>query len=225
MDTAGYALWTLEAAEWQADETTAAVTEYLLQRHKDVDYWKLSSVRPPMEASDFTTTYLALRSLGAYGTEAQQPRIDARIEVVKKWLLTTEPKETEDRVCHLRSLDYVAAGEAVIEKAAVQLVAEQRDDGGWAQLPKLKSDAYATGSVIVALMRAGGRSADDPAIVRGLSFLLKTQKDDGSWHVVTRSKPFQTHYESGFPHGKDQFISATASSWATLALLLSLSEK
>ena len=54
---------------------------------------------------------------------------------------------------------------------------------------------------------------------RGLKFLLASQLEDGSWHVRSRSKPFQTYYESGFPHGKDQFISMAASSWATLALL------
>ena len=55
---------------------------------------------------------------------------------------------------------------------------------------------------------------------RGVKFLLGDQLEDGSWHVRSRSKPFQTYYESGFPHGKDQFISMHASSWATLALLL-----
>src|SRR6478752_5284194 len=34
-DTAGYALWTLAAADHPPNETTAAVAEYLLLRHKD----------------------------------------------------------------------------------------------------------------------------------------------------------------------------------------------
>jgi hypothetical protein len=40
--------------------------------------------------------------------------------------------------------------------------------------------------------------------------------------VGSRSKPFQTYFESGFPYGKDQFISLAASSWATTALALAL---
>ena len=59
-----------------------------------------------------------------------------------------------------------------------------------------------------------------PVYRRGLRFLIRTQLADGSWHVRSRSKPFQTYYESGFPHGKDQFISITASGWATAALAL-----
>jgi hypothetical protein len=98
----------------------------------------------------------------------------------------------------------------------------QRDDGGWAQLDSLKSDAYATGSALVALHQAGALPTTDPAYQRGLKFLLATQQDDGSWHVKSRSKPFQLYFESGFPHGKDQFISLAASSWATTALVLAL---
>ena len=67
--------------------------------------------------------------------------------------------------------------------------------------------------------------ADDPAYRKGLNYLLATQKEDGSWHVKSRSKPFQTYFESGYPHGKDQFISCAAAGWSTTALALSLPKK
>src|SRR5207245_8355088 len=89
----------------------------------------------------------------------------------------------------------------------------------------MKSDAYATGSVLVALHEAGGLSCQHSAWQRGLGYLLRTQKPDGSWHVVSRAKPLQEYFESGFPHGKDQFISAFATGWCTEALLMSLAEK
>ena len=56
-------------------------------------------------------------------------------------------------------------------------------------------------------------------------FLLGDQRADGSWLVKSRSKPFQTYFETGFPHGKDQFISTTATGWAVLALLQTLPEE
>jgi hypothetical protein len=62
----------------------------------------------------------------------------------------------------------------------------------------------------------------DPAYVRGLGFLLRTQAADGTWLVKSRSNPFQPYYETGFPYKKDQFISAAASGWAATALLDSL---
>ena len=63
-------------------------------------------------------------------------------------------------------------------------------------------------------------ATSDEAYQRGVQYLLKSQLADGSWHVVSRSKPFQPYYESGFPHEKNQFISCAASGWATWALVL-----
>jgi hypothetical protein len=40
--------------------------------------------------------------------------------------------------------------------------------------------------------------------------------------VEIRSYPFQKYFESGFPYGHDQWISAATSSWATMALILTV---
>jgi squalene cyclase len=109
-----------------------------------------------------------------------------------------------------------------VHQAAQDLLRKQREDGGWAQLDEMTSDAYATGTTLVALHRAGGVAANDPAYQRGLQWLLQAQLPDGSWHVRTRSKPIQAYFESGYPHEKDQFISITAACWATTALLMDL---
>ena len=86
----------------------------------------------------------------------------------------------------------------------------------------MESDAYATGTALVALHQAGGRATPEAAYRKGLGYLISAQHEDGSWHVMTRSEPFQKYYESGYPHGKDQFISIAAASWATTALALAL---
>ena len=83
------------------------------------------------------------------------------------------------------------------------------------------SDAYATGEALVALRESDAVREDDPAVRRGVEFLLRTQLEDGSWFVKTRAIRIQPHYESGFPHGLDQFISAAATNWASTALALS----
>jgi N-acyl-D-amino-acid deacylase len=82
----------------------------------------------------------------------------------------------------------------------------------------MESDAYATGIVLTALFRSG-LPVDDPAYGRGVAHLIKTQKDDGSWYVATRSHPVQVFFDNGDPGGKSQFISMTATNWALLALL------
>jgi hypothetical protein len=48
--------------------------------------------------------------------------------------------------------------------------------------------------------------------------MLQTQLEDGSWHVKTRSIPIMPYFESDFPHGVDQFISASGTNWAVMAL-------
>jgi hypothetical protein len=222
VDTAGYALWTLEAGGWKPDETTAAVAEYLLLRHKDLDHWRGTSNRPPPEASSFTTTYLAIRGLQTFGTAEQKKRIDERIRVVRGWLEKAPAKDTEDRVFRLWAMQRAGCGADKVRAAARELIDKQRDDGGWAQRDDMKSDAYATGTALAVLHQAAGLAVNDPIYQRGVKYLLAMQREDGTWHVRSRSKPFQTYFESGFPHGKDQFISLAASSWATTALALAL---
>src|SRR5262249_1798052 len=65
--TAGYALFTLEHAGHKPDDNTAAATEYLLKTQVDRDHWRTNANRPPTEASDFATTYLAIRALRVWG--------------------------------------------------------------------------------------------------------------------------------------------------------------
>jgi len=51
---------------------------------------------------------------------------------------------------------------------------------------------------------------------------MQSQLGDGSWFVTSRAIPLQLHFESGFPHEGDQFISATATNWATITLSLAI---
>ncbi|MFN0129777.1 MAG: hypothetical protein ACKV19_24190 [Verrucomicrobiales bacterium] len=220
--TAGYALWTLEMGGWKPDETTAAVAEYLLQFQSDLDHWKPQTIRPPTEESLFTVSYVALRGLKAFGTTAQRERITQRTARVRQWILSNPAEHTEDRVFRLRALHVTEAPKEELLAAVQSLRDAQATDGGWAQLPGQPSDAYATGSALVALHQSGGLAGADNAYRRGLRFLLAAQRDDGSWHVPTRSEPIQLYYESGYPHGEDQFISISAAGWATTALALAL---
>ncbi len=222
IDTVGYALWALDIGKYSADAVTEDMTWYLLNYQKDLGHWKTTVHRPPTQASDFSTNYVAIRGLNRYGTAEQRNQISARTDAVKAWLSLTHATDTEDQVFRLHLADELRLSPETKKLFVNRLVGEQRDDGGWAQKPDMKSDAYATGSVLVALNQAGGVSSDDPAWKRGIDYLLLTQKSDGSWHVVTRSEPEQVYFESGFPHGEDQFISAFATGWATEALLLAL---
>lgn len=222
VDTAGYALWTLETGGWKPDETTAAVVEYLLLRNKDLDHWRTTSNRPPSEISSFTPTYLAIRALQTFGDSKHKKQIDERIRKVRGWLEKTPATDNEDRVFRLWAMQRAGSNAAKVRAAAQELIEKQREDGGWAQRDDMKSDAYATGTALAALHHAAGMATNDPVYQRGVKYLLAAQRKDGTWLVRSRSEPFQTYFESGFPHGKDQFISLAASGWAATALALAL---
>jgi hypothetical protein len=224
VDTKGHMLWALDIGQYAPDDKTEATVEYVLNYQKHHGTWQTTVDRPPSEASSFTTNYVALRGLNRYGTAKQREAIATRTTAVKKWLESANAVDTEDQVFRLRLAHELKLPSDKVDHYVQRLLREQEADGGWAQNRQMKSDAYATGSVLVALHEAGGLSCQHSAWQRGLGYLLRTQKPDGSWHVVSRAKPLMEYFESGFPHGKDQFISAFATGWATEALLMSLAQ-
>jgi ankyrin repeat protein len=217
---AAYSLVGFEAEGQPADELTDALVHYLvIHQHQDGG-WPPEAYRPPEDGSAFLFTALAVRGLQAYAPRGRSAEISARIAKARRWLLATQPKETVDSAFQLLGLKWAGEKPEAIEKAAGLLVRQQRQDGGWAQLPTLPSDAYATGQVLVALHESGCLASDAPAYRRGVEFLLKTQLADGSWYVPSRCFPALEFSSSGFPHGRSQFISAAATCWATMALVL-----
>jgi N-acyl-D-amino-acid deacylase len=221
-DTAGWALWALAAGGRSPDETTEAVVQYLIGKDREIGHWRAAGTgRRPTQGSDFTPTFLALYGLSAFASGEQSSQANDRRATAEKWLIDAEPTDTEDRVFRLRAMHELDIDETLQRSAASELVKLQRSDGGWAQTGELASDAYATGTVLTALIDAGQLKTDDAAYQRGIAYLLATHLSDGSWKVTTRAKPIQTYFESGFPHGRDQFISMAATCWATMALLKS----
>ena len=222
-----YALHTFAAVERPYDDTMGALVEYLLVKQRKDGAWPIPAHgdRPPTMGSLFTNTGLALFALKKYsppqhapGAADLQKRIDTAFNKGRAWLLGNQPTTTEDKVFRLRGLVYAGADKKEIEEARDLLLREQLKDGSWAQLPNREGDAYATGTVLTAL-RTAGLSTADAAYQKGVDYLLKTQKEDGSWIVQTRSRRLQVFFDNGDPGGQSQFISFAATSWAVMSLL------
>ena len=187
--------------------------------------WRHGPARVPIESSDFTATATAIRTLQVYGSPGDAPELNSRVERAVAWLRSTTPATTDDKAFRLFGLHWSKADPPAIRDAVALLRREQRADGGWAQLAGLNSDAYATGMVLVALHEAGNVGTADPAYQRGVKYLLETQEPDGSWLVHKRAVPINAYFESGFPHGKFQFISYAGTCWATMALSYAVSPR
>jgi hypothetical protein len=175
-----------------------------------------------MGDGDFSLTARGILALEAFGFGGRRAEFAKRIERARKWLETARPQHSEDRNYQLLGLKWAGADAGVLRKVAGEILADQRPDGGWAQNPHLASDAYATGSTLYALQQSGMLKGSDDAYQRGVAHLLKTQMADGSWHVKSRAVKFQPYFQSGFPYDHDQWISASATAWATAALALAL---
>jgi len=226
--TIGYILAGLSAENYPPDAATDAMARFVQSRQWPDGRWEVAAHRPPIESNDdIPVTSLALRALQLYGPKAQRAKYEMAVKRATDWLMRSQPRTTQERAFHLLGLGWagVNPNSEIIKTAVRELVREQRSDGGWAQLPSLASDAYATGQALVALKQAGAVETSDPSWKRGIEFLLKTQLEDGSWYVKSRAIPLQPYFESGFPHGRDQWISAAATNWAATALALASQKK
>src|SRR5262249_25575717 len=155
-------------------------------------------------------TALAVRGLRLFAPKGRHKEMEGRFLSAREWLIRAKPRDTEDKTFRLLGLAWTNAEPQHIQQADEGLLPDARGDGGCAQVPTLNSDAYATGQVLFALREGGGLAVDHEAYRRGVEYLLKTQLADGSWFVPTRSFPLQPHVETGFPHGRSQFISLAA---------------
>jgi ankyrin repeat protein len=215
---ASYWLLALAPAGTVRDSRTNALVHYLTLKQARDGHWRPTLFRTPANDSDFTATALAVRGLRLFGPPGRSQELAGRAAKAREWLLSATPRTTEDKAFRLLGLKWSGARKDEIDKAAAALLVEQGKDGGWSQLASMPSDAYATGQVLVALGQSGAVPPSDPAYRHGVQLLLKTQLADGSWFVPSRSLAVQDYFETGFPHGRSQFISCAATSWATMAL-------
>jgi hypothetical protein len=179
--------------------------------------WRAGAPRMPIQESDIQTTALGIRVLLTFAPA--HPETSSRVERASAWLLTSVPASPRDQAYRLLGLRWADADRADVKEAMKALVKEQGEDGGWAQLPGLNADAYATGLALVALREGANVPPDHRAYQRGVAYLLRTQELDGSWFVHTRAASLNPYVDSGFPHGFHQFSSFAGTAWAAMALM------
>jgi ankyrin repeat protein len=223
----GWGLVAAEAAGVRPNLVTAIYARLLAVRQEPDGHWETADERPPESYSPFTATAVSLAAIQLHSHANWKADTQARVARARAWLLSHTPRSTEERVYQIFGVCMSANKDhTTLDKLAQELKATQQPDGGWASLAGRASDAYSTGETLWALHNAAGVPTSDAAWRRGIDYLLRTQANDGSWHVVSRLHPpapvSPPYFETGHPYGHDQFISAMGESWAVVALAQAL---
>lgn len=191
-------------------------------------HWATSDFRPPHSSSVFTATATAIRAIGLYLPEERRAEREGCFGRARQWLLATAPESVEDASFRVLGLVWAGASASEIDTAAKDLLALELPGGGWPELRGYPADAYSTGEALFALHQAGFPPTSRPWR-QGLHFLTSTQAADGSWRIRTRMvSPAQVsppYFATGFPYGKDEYISYAGSCWAVMALLSAIPER
>lgn len=171
--------------------------------------------RPPINESQTTDAAWIIMALeGETGADAPEARRAALSKAIA-WLDAAKLEDLhQEKVMKVLMGTRSGKPRETLQTTIDELLALQRSDGGWSQtIPEPQSDAFATGQTLYVLSLAG-YTAEQPAMKRGIDFLVTTQAADGSWEMDSRSTP------DGSPGSSTLLtpITCTASSWAALGL-------
>lgn len=193
-----YTLFEMAEAHMPPTLNSDALVLGLATRQLADGSWGIGAdIRPALTGSAISSTALAMRALREYAPAGHRDEMNARVARAVSFLMQADPRDTQDRAFKLLGLVWSA------------------------QMPSMAPDAYATGQVLFAL-HAAKHPVTDAVYRKGADYLLRTQLEDGTWFVQTRAFGFQPYFETGFPHGRSQFISTVGTAWASADLTYTL---
>lgn len=172
-----------------------------------------SQKRPKPETEEVSTMWacLAMNELADFAHEVGESR-DRAAKVIAQ----SELKATSTEWHVLRLLMATSIEKREVPRWIDALLARQNKDGGWSWVGDDPSDALATGQALFGLAQAGLNS-EHAAIQKSWRFLIETQRDDGSWRVLSTK---ESKKEKALP--TSVFWGAA---WATMGLLEGLPEE
>jgi hypothetical protein len=165
--------------------------------------------------SDEVATRLAYLALAPQAGSAADDThaIQASLARADAWLREQPPTDTtQAAVLRLVMKQQADAPVNELKQGIDGLLSQQNSDGGWSQIKGGASDAYATGQVLYALSVIAV-SPETDGVKNAVAFLVRTQRDDGSWPMTKRTHPGETPTQNVIP------ITYFGSAWATLGLL------
>lgn len=179
--------------------------------------------RPPIfERAEALTAYAVLALTPPEREAAQLNNVRTARANAVRWLAETPGSGAhQSRVLRLL-VDTRTDGDADrIQAEAASLIQLQEKDGGWRQTAQIAPDALATGQSLFALHAAGVPPSHD-AFRRGVSFLVRTQAENGSWPMASR--PTFEQQPEGAGATSLRPITAAGSAWGALGLIRSVAK-
>ena len=225
-DTLSYLLADLDAHGYAPTETTDAWARYLAMLQLPDGRWRVTVHRPPIESSDIEVTAMSLRALCGTRRRRSAPNTTvacrARRRVARD---RPRPHERRSRRSGCSASRGPGAPRAPIADAVRELRAAQRPTAAGRRSTRCDSDAYATGQALVALQIAGGVPATDAAYQRGVAYLRKTQHARRIVAGESARRRAAAAVRQRLPGGRDQWISAAGTSWAAMAMVLTVGSR
>ncbi len=190
------------------------LTDDIVKKQRADGSWEFFLSRPPINENQSTDAAWIIMSLQGEAGPDTPASHRAALEKALAWLAAAKlPDNYQVKV--LKLLVAIRAGKprGDLQSSIDQLLALQRSDGGWSQLPETPTDAFATGQTLYVLSLAGYTS-ERVEIKRAIDFLTTTQKPDGSWPMTSRATP------DGKPGSAKLLspITCASTAWATLGL-------
>ncbi len=162
------------------------VSRKLMESQNQDGSVKVDDTRFPVESGVMQATFQAMQ---AWRQSYARTADDAWLSPIRKaeGYIQATGASWKEAPAQLQDLNYAlmglsAAGVGHSEDLAARLtrflLARQKHDGGWGF--REQSDAFATGQSLYAL-RSIGRSEKEPALGRGIDWLMQHQQANGSW--------------------------------------------
>jgi squalene-hopene/tetraprenyl-beta-curcumene cyclase len=208
---AGLVQWDKHVVGKTSEHTDRALRVLLMQQSSHGGFYMPDAVEIPYETTDFELTQHVARAIveaPGWLANLSDPDLLHRIERLKQYLRTAEPRHDYDRALRIGLSSFMPDVVGPENRAAdiEMLWSKQHSDGGWSTrdmsdtnnwsahmtdivinliegLPDAadpQSDPYMT-ALAICMLRESGVSASDPRIQKGISWLKSELRVTGRW--------------------------------------------
>ena len=164
----------LHAQQHKRDLLTDALARYLKTSQQRDGRW-IGSGPQAVCCGDIGQTALAARALQLYMPPQFQPSYEESILAALRWLTRADARNNDDRAYRLMGLVWSGATKYGVLPAKKELIAAQREDGGWADAGSRTSTAPAT-ELALAALREAGVVPEEPSYKKAMQFLRTTPR-------------------------------------------------